>query len=59
MNEFFIVESDAGERIDRYLSEMPEGYSRSFLQKLIKENHIKVNDKPVKPSYRLGFRRQH
>lgn len=53
MNEFFIVESDAGERIDRYLSEMPEGYSRSFLQKLIKENHIKVNDKPVKPSYRL------
>lgn len=53
MNEFFVVESDAGERIDRYLSEMPEGYSRSFLQKLIKENHIKVNDKPVKPSYRL------
>lgn len=55
MNESFIVESDLGERIDKYLSEMPEGYSRSFLQKLIKENYIKVNDKPVKPSYRLVF----
>lgn len=53
MNKFFTVESEEGGRIDKYLSDMPDGYSRSFLQRLIKEKHIKVNDKPVKSSYRL------
>lgn len=53
MNKFFTVGDEAGERIDKFLSELPDGCSRSFLQKLIREHHIKVNDKPVKASYRL------
>lgn len=53
MNEFFTVENESGERIDKFLSEEFEDRSRSFLQKLIKESYIKVNDKPVKASYRL------
>lgn len=53
MNEYFMVESEEGERIDRYLSEAVEGKSRSYLQKLIKDEYIKVNGKPVKPNYRL------
>lgn len=53
MNEFFIVESEEGERIDRYLSETVEGKSRTYLQKLIKDEYVKVNGKPVKPNYRL------
>lgn len=53
MNEFITVENEAGERIDKFLSEELSDRSRSFLQKLIKEQYIKVNDKPVKASYRL------
>ena len=37
MTEYFTVENEEGDRIDRYLAEeMPER-SRSYLQKLIKE----------------------
>lgn len=53
MNEFFIVEGEEGERIDRYLSDSIREKSRSYLQKLIKDEYVKVNDKPVKPNYRL------
>lgn len=53
MNEFFTVENEEGERIDRYLAEEVEDKSRSYLQKLIKEGYVKVNDKPVKANYRL------
>lgn len=53
MSECFTVESEAGERIDKFLSEELNDRSRSFLQKLIKDKYVKVNDKPVKSSYRL------
>lgn len=53
MNEYFTVENEEGERIDRYLAEEFEDRSRSYLQKLIKEGYVKVNDKPVKSNYRL------
>lgn len=53
MSEFFTVENEAGERIDKFLSEELDGRSRSFLQKLIKDEYVRVNDKPVKASYRL------
>ena len=53
MNELITVENEAGERLDKYLSEEFADRSRSFLQKLIKEQSVKVNDKPVKASYRL------
>lgn len=55
MNELITVEYEAGERIDKFLSEELSDRSRSFLQKLIKEQYVKVNGKPVKASYRLIF----
>lgn len=55
MKEFFTVESEAGERIDLYLAEMLEEKSRSFIQKLIKDNLVLVNQKPVKASFRLSL----
>ena len=46
-----------GERLDKYLGLLFEqsgsGLSRSFFQKLIKENHVAVNDVPQKANYRL------
>lgn len=46
-----------GERLDKYLSLIFEGTgagsSRSFFQKLIKEQHVRVNDVLQKANYRL------
>ncbi len=53
MNEYFTVENDAGERIDRYLAKELEGKSRSHIQKLIKDGCVTINDNPVKANYRI------
>ena len=58
-NETFEVENEyEGERLDRYLGlifqKSDPGLSRSFFQKLIRENAVTVNDVPQKPSYRLS-----
>ena len=46
--------SQTGERIDKYLALELDGYSRSFLQKQLKEGNVTVGDKPVKSSYQLS-----
>lgn len=52
--EFFIHETQAGIRIDKFLSEeMPE-LSRSYIQKLIKEGHVTVNQSNIKANYKLN-----
>ena len=43
----------AGERIDKYLAEVMNDYSRSFLQKQLKDGNVTVNEKPVKASYKI------
>lgn len=43
-----------GERLDKYLSMIYPDISRSFFQKLIKDDAILVNDKPEKASYRMS-----
>ena len=43
-----------GERIDKYLAEVMNDYSRSFLQKQLKEGNVTVGQKPVKASYKLA-----
>lgn len=55
MSKLFTVENNESERIDKFLSEEYEEYSRSFLQKLLKEGNIRVNNRPVKPNYRLNL----
>ena len=55
MKEYFTVENQEGERIDRYLSEEMEDRSRSYIQKLIKDQYVIVNQKPVKANYRLSL----
>lgn len=51
---FLITEELEDERIDKALTELTDDtVSRTFLQKLIKEKQVYVNDKPEKASYRL------
>lgn len=50
---FEVLSEDADSRIDRYLAQQMPDQSRSFLQKLIREERITVNGRPVKANYRL------
>ena len=49
--EFSVDGSENGIRIDRYLSEKNAELSRSYLQKLLKEQGITVNGREVKANY--------
>lgn len=51
--EFELVSSEEGERIDRFLSGKRDDLSRSYIQKLIKEGNVSVNAAPVKPNYKV------
>ena len=51
--EFHINPDDEGCRIDKWLSNKETGLTRSGLQKLIENNGVLVNDKPVNKNYKL------
>ena len=50
---FVVVESDAAKRLDAFLAEKVEGWSRSRLQRLVESGDILVNEKEAKASYKL------
>lgn len=50
---FYITEEWEEERIDKALSGLVDSLSRSYIQKLMKEGKIKVNQAAVKANYRL------
>ena len=52
--QFQISEEQAGNRIDKFLSETLTYLSRSYIQKLIKEDQVIVNQKPVKANYKIN-----
>lgn len=53
--ELVVAEENCGERIDKFLSEELEEYSRSYIQGLISQGNVAVNDKTVlKSNYKLG-----
>ncbi|MDD7220503.1 MAG: RluA family pseudouridine synthase [Clostridia bacterium] len=51
--KFDVTDDQSGVRIDRFLSENTEELSRSYLQKLIKEQKVLVNSIPAKSSYKV------
>lgn len=54
MNNFWFItdENDENIRLDNYLSELFESFSRSHFQKLIKNGQILINGEAKKPSYK-------
>jgi 23S rRNA pseudouridine1911/1915/1917 synthase len=50
---FNITEEDTDSRLDAFLASRIPGWSRARLQRLIENEDVSVNDKAVKPSYRL------
>lgn len=51
---FEITEELEDERIDKCLSVLIDSLSRSYIQKMVKEGQVTVNNQPVKGSYRLN-----
>lgn len=51
---FNVSPEDSGKRLDTFLAERIDDWSRSRLQKLIDEGEATVNGKTVKPSYRIS-----
>ncbi|SFA88149.1 RluA family pseudouridine synthase [Clostridium frigidicarnis] len=52
-NNFLIEQNNVGIRIDKFLNEKIEDKSRSFIQGLIDDNQVLVNEKNVKSNYKL------
>ena len=54
MEKLFFTIEKGGERIDKYLSEQLEDMTRSHIQKLIKENMVRINGMTVKSNFKLS-----
>ena len=52
--ELSITKEQVNMRIDKYLSDMLPDISRSYIQKLLADGNILVNDTMVKSNYKLG-----
>jgi len=51
--ELEVKPEESGRRVDVFCARMVKGYSRSHFIKLATAGHIRVDDKPVKPSHKL------
>ncbi len=49
-----VLDSEQSRRIDRLLAARLPDYSRSFLQKLIRDQHVTVDGNPVASSYKVN-----
>jgi len=54
-NVLIVSEENEGLRIDKFLSDVNEDFSRTYIQKLVKDNSILVNGKPAKVSYKVNI----
>lgn len=54
IHEMDVLESQGGIRIDKFLAEELPELSRSYIQKLIKEEEITVNGKAIKSNYKVN-----
>ncbi|MDD3052514.1 MAG: RluA family pseudouridine synthase [Candidatus Cloacimonetes bacterium] len=51
---FRVENLDTAIRIDKYLSDMLPDLSRSYIQKIIKDQHVTVNEKIVKANFKVS-----
>ncbi len=53
LSNTFVIEAEAGERLDAFLASHIEGWSRARLQRLIEDGDVSVNAHAAKASYKL------
>lgn len=52
--DFEVNDKEAGKRIDKFLAEKIEDFSRSYIQRLIENKDVKVNNSEVQNSYLIN-----
>lgn len=52
--DLYVDEEDGGIRVDKYIADITEDLTRSYIQKLIREGHVLVNNKAVKANYKVA-----
>lgn len=52
--EFIVAPEEAGTRLDALLAQKQAEFSRSFIQKNIKDGCVQINQKPSKASYKVN-----
>ncbi len=52
-NKFLVGNDDIDERIDKYLAMQNDDMSRSRIRKLLDDGKVTVNDKVIKPNYKI------
>ncbi|MDD9270052.1 RluA family pseudouridine synthase [Paenibacillus sp. GCM10023248] len=53
--EWTVEKTYAGERIDKFITEaLEEDVSRTLVQQWVKDGHVQVNGKGIKPNYKLA-----
>lgn len=53
--EWTVDKQYANERIDKFITEaLEEDVSRTLVQQWVKDGHVKVNEKTIKPNYKLS-----
>ncbi len=52
--ELIVERSEANERIDKFIALQCEELTRSFIQKLVKDQQVAVNGKTVKANYKIA-----
>ena len=53
MSQIIVTPEYEGERLDKFLSIIYPSKSRTFFQNLLKDNHVQVNEKNEKSSYKV------
>lgn len=53
LQRFVVSDEQAGQRLDRYLAALVPSLSRTRIQELIREGHVRVNGRPARPALRL------
>jgi 23S rRNA pseudouridine1911/1915/1917 synthase len=51
--EFIVPEEHSGKRVDMFLTLVLDGYSRVFLRKVVADDKVFVDGKPVKPAFKV------
>ncbi len=51
--EFIVTEEHSGKRVDLVLALLLDNYSRVFLRRIVMEDKVCVNGKPVKPAFKV------
>ena len=51
--EFIVSDEHSGKRVDMFLTLVLNGYSRVFLRKVVAEDKVLVDGKPVKPAFKV------